>query len=215
MAPATLLCLLVAREHAYSSARSEPAPSSMLCGPLSAQFVLKQLGKREELSEILEEFAQDELKSGVRLSSISRCLQTRGIATQALELSSWMTIRWSHPVIVHVRRAESSDFNHYIVWIRSAAGRQCEIWDPAIGAMRVPETWLSTHMSGVVLLTSPGLIENPQGATGIAWDVVYMRLLEAALAPLMAVLLVVTLPILRPQTSRFIRSFRRLKGDRT
>jgi hypothetical protein len=134
-----------------------------VCGPRCARYVLHHYGVEEDLATLVRETQWPDFESGASLASLAEALEKRGVHTCALRLSSSARLCWPHPVIVHLRGV-AGQMDHFVLWKPADEdGGEGVYFEPG-DLSHLTGATIARGRSGVVLLTSPEPIANPERA---------------------------------------------------
>ena len=142
---------------------SERNIGDLICGPKCVRKILQLYGKEDEdIIRLVREIQWPDIRKGSPLTNVSDSLEKRGIHTYALEISSSARIVWAYPVIVHVKPPADETIGHYVIWLPESKGDKVKIWDGDWGIQTLSSPRFAESRSGVILLTSPVVIENSE-----------------------------------------------------
>jgi ABC-type bacteriocin/lantibiotic exporter with double-glycine peptidase domain len=94
-----------------------------------------------------------ELEAGTSLDDINQALLKRGIYTKVWQLGRDESLRWSHPVVVHLTEPGNTD-GHFAVWLPASSSTRQHIWMGITGIVEFSSDSFLKQRSAVVLLTS-------------------------------------------------------------
>jgi ABC-type bacteriocin/lantibiotic exporter with double-glycine peptidase domain len=160
-----------------------PHGHDLLCGPRCVQFLLQyyQRSPAATLVALTREIQWPDVEAGVSLERIAEALKARSIHTAALKLSSDATLKWNHPVVVHLAPRDQQALGHYVIWLPDSTEGICRVWSGTPGMQIGSWSELRAGMSGVVLLTSPEPITEDEVAAGVQRSTAFSRFITGRL----------------------------------
>lgn len=124
----------------------------LVCGPRCAAFVLSQFGVSTDLVELVHESQWPNIEAGCSLDDIARMLEKRGVRTRAIHVPDGATLRWQHPVVVHLQPRAASTLGHFVVWLPSSTSSVCDIWTglPGVQSGASSEFWRQSSCAALL-----------------------------------------------------------------
>ena len=149
------------QQHGEVAARKADgrAPDGLVCGPRCVQYLLHYYGQDTDLIELVARFRWPDLERGASLDNIDRALRQRGVYTYAMQLTPQARLKWSYPVLVHLK-VDGTTTGHYAVRLPSSSG-EADVWYGLPGIRRLSDSLLAERWTGAVLLTAPEPITSP------------------------------------------------------
>jgi hypothetical protein len=162
-------CLSLASQPGRSQDPAAQALGRKVCGPRCTEFVLHWYGKDEDVSDLTRELQNSRLDQMVSLAAIEQTLNKRGVHTRAVRVPDGGGVEWPYPVVVHLTQSDGA--GHFVVRVPPKSGFPRLWWSGERGFERELPDDERQRLTGVVLLTAPEPIGDPQPAAARpAWQ---------------------------------------------
>jgi hypothetical protein len=154
--------------------------NQVICGPRCVQFVLKHYGHEESLTSLVREMQWPDQLKGSSVQQVEKALESRGVHVRSIQLSNVGSFWPKCPAIVHLLEEDSEGDKgvegHFVVVMPESDANDAVVWDGLWSTRREPWAKFSRKMTGVVVLTSDGPIDDVDAAVQLragrsAWTV--------------------------------------------
>lgn len=173
-----LLCMLTTmlsatelKPSAYSASLVETG-ADMACGPRAVHFIAEHYGLETDLMTLVKEIQMPRIEDGSNVAQLSDALNDLGIQTYAMRIPKEAILDWPFPVLIHLQ-PRGADIGHFAVLLpptnggRSRDSNAASVFMGVRGVESASYSSLAERMSGVVVLTSLGGIEENDAAIAI------------------------------------------------